>query len=140
MVIFLDIDGVLNQKKDWQTGFKIRKEAVSSLQELAKKMSCQEIVLSSTWRNIQDFLKPDFENFGLHIVGSTPPSSSKHTRKDEILYYVRHHDCGKYLILDDDESLFGQHSDIPLYVTDCKYGLTKQDVTHAYNFWKKYWG
>lgn len=146
MVIFLDIDGVLNCESDWVNKFFIRQSCVKVLGKLAQTMGCTEIVLSSTWRACEGGTEPEFyKNLkrllaeqNLNIVGTTPISSN-HTRKEEILYYVKRHDCGQYLILDDDPSVFGTTSDIPIYLTSHLVGLTETDINSVYKMWKRFW-
>lgn len=145
MVIFLDVDGVLNRKQDWVCKYTVYEPCIKALAEIAKKIGCTEIVLSSTWRACAGEKEPNFYvnlkcklwKYGLAIVGTTPVS--KHTREEEILYYTKRYECGKYLILDDDSSLFTLGVDIPLYVCNYKTGLTHTDINKAYRTWKKYW-
>ncbi len=148
MVIFLDIDGVLNREQDWVCKYAIHEPCVKSLSEIAKKLGCCEIILSSTWRacdnggneNEPDFyknLKNMLRIYGLNIAGVTPVSS--HSREDEILYYAKRHECGKYLVIDDDQSMFNTPSNIPLYICNHKTGLTSSDINSAFKAWKKYW-
>ena len=103
-IIFLDIDGVLNQ---CQTGCYIDKLCLKVLIDICKKLNAN-IVLSSSWRvgfslfgecskeiqNLIDLLEPH----GIKIVGRTPRRAN---REIEIKEYLRTHDVTNYLIIDD---------------------------------------
>ena len=144
MIIFLDIDGVLNRESDWKHKFSVRQECILALSKIYSELQCSGIALSSTWRvceseNQSDYYK-DFKDMlkthNMYIIGTTP--LSKKSREEEILYYAKRHDITHYLTLDDDPSLF-LHKDIPLYLTDYKTGLQDGDVKKIVKFVKKYW-
>lgn len=129
MLLFLDIDGVLNQlQKDY-----IDVNCVANLAILVHRLDAK-IVLSSTWRfgythnfnyctpQIQYLIRV-LENFDLQIWSRT--SESAETRTEEIQSYLyRYPD--DYIILDDDVSLFTSTNN--LYLVNCKMGLTSKDV------------
>mgnify|MGYP003299362211 CR=1 FL=1 len=108
-IIFLDIDGVLNQL---QRNYFIDIDCVEVLAELCKNIN-GEIVLSSTWRlgysNIGkstpqvEKLKHIFESYGIKIVGRTPKLGD---RAEEITKFIQLYGIDKYLILDDDKREF----------------------------------
>ena len=108
-IIFLDIDGVLNQL---QRNYFIDIDCVEILAELVKEVN-GEIVLSSTWRlgysntgkstPQVEKLKHIFENYDIKIVGRTPKLGD---RAEEITKFIQLYDIDKYLILDDDKREF----------------------------------
>ncbi len=145
MVIFLDVDGVLNRERDWVCKYAIHEPCLLALSMIADKIRCNSIVLASTWRACEGNAEPEFyknlkthlREYGLTVTGTIP--ISKHTRKEEIQYYAKRHECGKYLVIDDDPSLFPDSSGIPLYICNYKTGLTLADVNGAYKVCKKHW-
>ena len=128
--IFLDIDGVLNQLQSWH----IDKNCVEILASIVKKYNAN-IVLTSSWRlgycrNIK-YCSPQvrkllgvFEGFGLAVYGRTENLGD---RQKEIERYVETHGVGRYVILDDDASLFDQNVK-DLYLVSPKTGLIKKDI------------
>lgn len=127
-IIFLDIDGVLNQLQHWH----IDMNCISVLQEIVK-MTDGHIVLSSSWRlgwsrdikqctpqvkSLVYFLK----EYGLTIEGRT---AALNNRLAEIKDYCKRHDIKHFLILDDDKTEFNS---IPknLYLVNPHTGLIKQ--------------
>ncbi len=126
-VVFLDIDGVLNRKSDWVRHGLIREECVRALSLLCRELSCHKIVLSSSWRTGDTSeLQGVLQEYGLCIVVVTPLSSK--TRAEEIAFYARREGLANYLILDDDESLFGENLPKELYLVNHLTGLTERDV------------
>ena len=126
-IIFLDIDGVLNRKSDWTRHGAIREECVRALSLLCCKLSCHQIVLSSSWRaGDTSELQTALQEHELCIIGATPVSNK--TRAEEIAFYARREGIANYLILDDDESLFGENPPKELYLTNHLTGLTEKDV------------
>lgn len=129
MLIFLDIDGVLNQlQRDY-----IDETCVANLAVLVHKLNAK-IVLSSTWRfgfmhdfsyctpQIQHLIKV-FQSFNLQIWSRT--GIKLRTRSKEIQSYLREHP-DDYIVLDDDASLFSNIKN--LYLVNYKTGLTSKDV------------
>ncbi len=136
MYYFLDIDGVLNNRYMWKNGYSIDPKAVENLALLLSYDDNPKIVLSSTWRtgfdisgNVvsNDILSDELKKYGLKINDVTPTGKDK-TRQDEIMYYIRRHGVGEYLVLDDDPSLFPEPEKIRLYLVDPETGLTENDV------------
>ena len=64
--------------------------------------------------------------YGLCIDGCTPVSNK--TRQKEIEFYIRRNGIVKYLVLDDDVSLFPEAERLCVYFTNYKTGITEQDV------------
>ena len=64
--------------------------------------------------------------YNLGIYDSTVKSNR--TRQEEIEYYIRRNGVNKYVILDDDASLFPDRSRINIYLTDYKTGLSSREV------------
>lgn len=107
VVIFLDIDGVMNTKSSRKLKFSDAtgglvlndlppKELCDNLQSLVRSTGCQ-IVLSSTWRleprKVAE-LEPLFAEYGLAISGSTPDleKACKGDRVDEIMLWLQEAD------------------------------------------------
>jgi hypothetical protein len=117
-VIFLDIDGVLNDDgRDRENGIIIDSEFAGNLHKIVE-VTGAEIVLSSSWRNgvARDALYGSgddeglrqlydaFERHRLHIAGATPMIyNGPNGRPLEIrTWLVRRPDVKKFVILDDD--------------------------------------
>ena len=108
-IIFLDVDGVLNQL---QRNYFIDIDCVEVLAKLVKEIN-GEIVLSSTWRlgysntgkstPQVEKLKHIFESYGIEIVGRT---ANLGDRAEEIIKFIQLYDIDKYLVLDDDKREF----------------------------------
>lgn len=134
-VIFLDIDGVLNQlQKDF-----VDEKCVELLSKISKKMGDAQIVLISSWRKGYTNLgkcTPQIENlklklqkYNLRIVGRTKDFGN---RLKEIEDYLSTHEVQKYVILDDDKSEYERIPD-KLYLVNYRLGLTKEDVKNIIN-------
>lgn len=127
-IIFLDIDGVLNQLQP----YKIDKICIAALKQLIKSLSAK-VVLSSSWRlgysSIYDKCTPqikmllDYFPKGT-IIGVTKQLSS---RDEEIRDYIDKYNVDSYIILDDDKSEFKRPIE-GLYIVNHKTGLTDKDV------------
>ena len=122
-IIFLDIDGVLNdmdyfrKSKDVRhnyykclTGYKklllthlldIDLNKVYLLKELINNTN-SKVVVTSSWRNLRIYpLVEDYLiNLGIPIIDTTPYIDSK--RGLEIKTYLEEHEVSNYIILDDD--------------------------------------
>lgn len=141
MVIFLDLDGVINCKADWPHPYTIRPKCVQYLAVLVKALDA-EIVLSSSWKTgwvrygkctpqIEN-LKQMFSVQGIEISGRT---SDLGDRSLEIDDYCYRHGVTDYLIMDDDLSLFTSQKNI--YKVNEKKGLTDHDVKAILKKYKK---
>ena len=135
--IFLDIDGVLNKESDWSLKYHVDKNCVKILKLLIESIKDEvSIVLTSTWKNgyskdgnhspqiikVLEHLREQ----GLDIDDITPITTKG--RQEEIEYYIRRNLVKKYIVLDDDISLFSQPKNIKIYIVDYKKGLTTGDV------------
>lgn len=130
MIIFLDIDGVLNQL---QGNYYIDDKCVEQLSILVKKLNAR-IVLTSTWRlgfaHSINYCSPQIvklrqrlQSKGVDIYSRTGVANN---RADEVRQYLLR-DSDKFLVLDDDKSLFdGKLQN--LYTVNAKTGLTSKDV------------
>lgn len=139
--IFLDVDGVLNTESTWKTPYQVLDNKVELLAELYQKTKAK-IILTSTWRlgydkeyekcskqiqNLIDILR----RHNMELYGVTPILKGR-TRDVEInrYLYLHHHDNPvKYIILDDDISLFKDTN--CLLKVNCKLGLTKENINLA---------
>lgn len=146
--IFLDVDGVLNTSEDWgRKLYSLSKNNMDAFGELLCKLNDVQIVLSSTWRNgiardgstathIDDLLAA-LSSFGVKTLDRTATSPDG-IRSKEIDYYLRRHEVDKYIILDDDETLFEMgKATMGLYLVNPKTGLTKADVKKIVALLKK---
>lgn len=145
-VIFLDIDGVLNNNKtysrmdfgaytmrgtaftrediDWDT------DCVDQLKRIVLATGAK-IVISSTWRKLfsLDELRLMFAMYEIdaEIIGCTP-ESQRGFRGDEINQYLSHHTIEDYIIIDDDTDFYPQQQRVK---TSIEVGLTKRKADKA---------
>lgn len=107
-VVFLDVDGVLNDMatilstgRDFPT-----KDHLDCLKQIIDATDAK-IVLSSSWRfHAQDRndIKNALRNVGLEIFDMTKELSMKHQRGEEIKEWLsRHPEVERFVILDDHE-------------------------------------
>lgn len=147
MHYFLDVDGVLNRESDWKIPFSVNDECVKVFAEILKSDMDPHIILSSTWRvgmtntgvqsNRANSLEVALEKYNITIEGATPASANK-TRQDEIEYYVRRNGIERYIVFDDDESLFNEKNWKHLYLVNYKTGLVKEDIKKIKKFISRY--
>ena len=145
-VIFLDIDGVLNNGEDVCKTEKINGVVgvnKSNLKQLKKLVSLTDakIVLTSTWKadyKEQDdfgiYLKNKLESNGLSVFSCT--EDKIYNRGKGIVDYLSHHfEITNFVIIDDD--MFDDYSSLGLLdclvKTDYCDGLTKEKVKQAVN-------
>ena len=135
--IFLDIDGVLNKESEWNLKYHINKNCVQILKDIVDSIIDNvSIVLTSTWKNgyskdghhspqISKLISV-LNEYELNISDITPITNKG--RQAEVEYYIRRHNITKYLVLDDDISLFENPKMLNLYVVNYKTGLISNDI------------
>lgn len=137
MIIFLDIDGVLNQLQSWH----IDDKCVAVLQKLCRHYDAK-IVLTSSWKSgfcrNKIYCTPQiiklidkFETYGLSIYNRTENLGD---RSLEIERFIERYNVTKYIILDDDISLFSNMKN--LYIINSKTGLTEKDYKKIIRLFK----
>lgn len=124
IVLFLDIDGVLNSEeyalslgKGGMLG--INPEAVKILDRILDATGAK-LVISSSWRVSKDLLADIRANVGEYI-GVTPRLSG--IRGKEVRAWLKDNPVDRYAILDDDSDFFKYQ---PLFKTTWKKGLTEE--------------
>lgn len=148
ILIFLDVDGVLNTTNSRASLYEVKEDNVKALkilvEKLEKKGYIAKLILSSTWRigyeKDLDRCLPqikrlvmELEEKGLSIYDKTPVFNEQ-TRDVEIQRYIRGYRLKKedflYLILDDDVSVFDKETlkKLCFYRVNEKTGLTMTDV------------
>lgn len=148
ILIFLDVDGVLNTTNSRVSLYEVKEDNVKALkilvEKLEKKGYIAKLILSSTWRigyeKELDRCLPqikrlvmELEEKGLSIYDKTPVFNEQ-TRDVEIQRYIRGYRLKKedflYLILDDDVSVFDKEAlkKLCFYRVNEKIGLTMTDV------------
>lgn len=139
MYIFLDVDGVLNTKDDWNRKmYSLNENCIRIFCDLVENLDNPKIVLSSTWRNgiardgttavhINDLIKA-ISKTGITELDRTVVALDG-SRSKEIDYFLRRHAKDEYIILDDDLELFDDKERTPnLFLIDASVGITKNDV------------
>lgn len=147
-VIFLDIDGVLNNSNHtlelikllgMEQYYQLNKDlgelpfdfrSCVLLHKLIKKTKA-EIILSSTWRISRDLIKGIEKYVNINIKDITPRLSLECKRGNEIQQYLdTHKEISNYVILDDDKDML--ENQLSHFVhTDWKIGFVKADYYKA---------
>jgi HAD domain in Swiss Army Knife RNA repair proteins len=145
-VIFLDIDGVLNNRQSWATAsqdndgnkFPIDSACLDQLKRITLACPEAKIVLSSTWRLwdiSKEAAKRALADRGMVLAGCTPDLKEKHIRGEEIEQFRKfaHHTnieqfplpITRFVILDDDTDMCEWQ--MPFFVqTTFEHGLTPE--------------
>lgn len=140
VIIFLDIDGVLNQL---QRNYFIDRKCVERLGKICNSID-GKIVLTSSWRlgytrlgkcspQIER-LKEMFNEYNIEIIGRT---SNLNDRTNEIKEYMIKHNVNNYIILDDDIREFKSGRLDKTEIIDNKTGLTDKDVKRIIKTYKR---
>lgn len=151
-VIFLDVDGVLNNAKTFykrylnylitgKQNLEIDEKMVERLKKIVDATSAK-IVLSSSWRvfftkhNNEVFadskgyqLCEILEKYNMEIFDLTPYDKNRH-RGNEISAYLNENEVDKYIIIDDDDFDLQDLSE-HVIKTSFKSGLTDEHVIDA---------
>lgn len=133
-VIFLDIDGVLNNMRCMKFGEHMDIECARHLRRIVNHANC-DVVISSTWRigNSTHNLREIFYPWGLHrVIGRTCTNlpGTSDLRGDEIKAWIDTFGCKNYLILDDDNDMLPSQKD-NFINTIADVGLTEEQSTYA---------
>lgn len=138
--VFFDVDGVLNKESDWKNKFYVDTSCVKVFGELCRNLEkiYGEVrpVLISTWRAgisksgtdaVQiGKLEETLAGEGIKIYGATPVTDKG--RQAEVEYYIRRNSVGKYIVIDDDLSLFCEPGKLNIFVPDYRTGLVQGDI------------
>lgn len=140
-VIFLDVDGVLN---NWATKeltpdkyIGIDDQLVEMLSKIVK-LTDAKLVLTSDWKDDWNLQKPDgiyldnkLEKYGLKIIARTFESYGSR-RGEGIRTYLKENKVDKYVIIDDTDFMdFTNELEERFVNTDPALGLTIEDVQKA---------
>lgn len=130
-IIFLDIDGVLNNqftaerfKIDDSYYVGIDKDLLQKL-FLLQKNTDADIVISSSWRSSPPHLE-EIKRNGIEFIGMTPDYGDIERRGEEIKeWLVKNPNVEKYAIIDDNQWMLLEqiHN---FFKTDSLYGLTDE--------------
>lgn len=148
VLIFLDVDGVLNTSNSFNTKYEICEENVVALGALVSHFEMHgqkcKVILTSTWRLGYDkeFVKcseqvqrliTKLNEVGVRLEGRTPIYWNQ-PRDVEIMRYIREYQLSDedftYLILDDDVSEYDTEAlrEMNFYKVNQNTGLTMKDV------------
>ena len=139
-VVFLDIDGVLNNVASAAEGIDILPEKVILVRRLCQ-VTGASIVLSSSWRILFDieFLRDLLYHTGLRqrwagdkpvsVIDVTPRLDSG-PRGLEIQKWLSEHQVTDYVIIDDDSDML-EIQMVNFIKTDNNIGLSSRDVDRA---------
>ena len=136
-IIFLDIDGVLNNRESLKDGVEIVPELVLNLENICEQTGAK-IIISSTWRILhpQEEIEFVLGCAGLSrdtVIGCTPRLKGDVKRGEEIKRWIDEVEeiaVDNFVILDDDSDMLDEQMD-HFIKTDRISGLTKEDVNRA---------
>lgn len=131
-VIFLDIDGVINNLRSLKFGELIDIECVRHVKRICVQADAH-IVVSSSWRIglSTDVLCEILSPWGLHrVIGRTSTDPACKQRGDEIKQWIEKFGCKNYLILDDDRDMLQEQME-NFINTDGMVGITEEQSTDA---------
>ena len=145
-VIFLDVDGVLNQLQHWY----IDDKCVVELEKVCNVIGTNRLLLTSSWRRgysrrleqCSPQVKRLIESLnkkGMTVVGRTKDLND---RVMEVRDYLNTHDVGKFIVLDDDLSEFTRvDTEITdrLYIVSYKAGLVSTDIKRIKKLWLRHY-
>lgn len=148
MLIFLDVDGVLNTSNSFNTKYELCGQNIAALGELVAHLEARghkcKVILTSTWRlgyekelekcseQVQRLILK-LKEVGVGIEGRTPIYKNR-TRDVEIMRYIREYELNDedftYIILDDDVSEYDAEAlqGMNFYKVNQCTGLTMKDV------------
>lgn len=144
-IIFLDIDGVLNNEKlHWQDYLAYNGLSLQLVQRFLIRLGALrekahpdkiEIVLSSDWRNY-DYAMDDLRNAGINFIGTTEPW--QHNRGRLIKQWLNQHEMDPYkdpithyVILDDNDDEISFYHKEHFVQTNPRTGLTHANFDKA---------
>lgn len=137
-VVFLDIDGVLNNIASAAEGVDIIPEKVILVRQLCKATDAH-IVISSTWRIIHslEFLREMLYRTGLkcgskygQVIDVTPDSTKGHRGTEIQQWLDEHPEVTDFVILDDDSDMLDHQ--LPFFIkTNFECGLTTDNASRA---------
>lgn len=141
LYIFLDIDGVLNTKSEWNTPYALNNSCIKIFCDFVNTINLKhpaKIILTSSWREGFDAsgnhlpqihaLINKMNAYYVSISGKTPKSPND-DRLREIQYFLSRNaqPSDLYIIIDDDKTLFTFKDDSHFYFTDCNKGFNEHD-------------
>lgn len=138
-IIFLDVDGVLNNllwaRRMFDEGVNVFAKDMLEYRaiELLKRIidaTGADVVITSTWRMraVQmTHLLDQLARFDIYPIAVTPRLNTD--RGDEISAWMQHYDVESYVILDDDSDM-DEHMD-HLVQTSFEHGLQREHVERA---------
>lgn len=134
-IIFLDIDGVLNNSDSWSLPIEqqILDEKLLLLKQIVEETGAR-IVISSSWRNYSRHMwaiRAAFKRHGLYVYSTTPRLDGDNKRGDEIRKWLKiNHGVKSFVILDDDNDMC-EYTKTNLIRTNYNIGLTEEQAVKA---------
>ena len=130
-LIFLDIDGVLNQKgQQTQKICTVEEKQLVLLSDLIRQ-SGAEVILTSSWRLTTDepWREPLLRG-GVSVAGQTARLNGNNRHREIELYLEEHAPVESFVILDDQAGRWGKLKNNCVHINP-KVGLTEANVAQA---------
>lgn len=140
-IIFLDIDGVLNNLNDKLGIYPINQDCVKCFNKLIQETKAN-IVLISSWRymimrgdmklkGFETMLRTHGVNCYQRFIGLTPPDDVIEERNDQVEFWLMNtnYKVDQFVILDDQEPFPSFPNNF--IKTNWQFGLTEKDVERA---------
>lgn len=139
-ILFLDVDGVLNNNVTLQKGIPVCPEKMSLLKAVTNITNCN-IVLSSTWRLFPETrkeLKIEFDNAQVPIWIDTTPSMPG-PRSQEIQTWLKDNvkEIARVVIVDDEQDAEIIEQNTLFVQTSFEQGLTLDHVQTMVQFFQQ---
>lgn len=141
-VIFLDIDGVLNHKRFYETKKELLYKhhikltypfdsfdvnIIHNLNNFWKRYTDVKLVISSSWRWNSE-LEKILKQVGLSKkIDNITPTIITNNRGEEIELFIKEHKVKNYAIIDDIDDML-EHQKEHLVLCDDKIGLTRENI------------
>jgi len=130
-IIFLDIDGVLNNHASLTDGVHLLWEKCLLIEDLCEHTGAK-VVVSSVWRLGTDIkeLKHILWRSGLSQVIDKTPNSKKGFRGDEVRMWMQDKVVERYVIIDDDSDFHEDQKPFHIH-TDMRTGVSRKHIKDA---------
>lgn len=134
IIIFLDIDGVLNTQGDKNLIKNTFEETkLDNLVRLVLNTNSELVIISDRRLILDERIMIDsvFDKYGI-LVNYLSLKRTHKKRSDEVLFYLSNHECDTYVILDDNDLGYSDNDILKShFINTYKNGFTKEEYYEA---------